>query len=146
VRVVIDPSVFVAAALSKTGASNVILQAWLYEARFEVIACPELFEELLETLHKPKLLGRFQAGEPARSVGGYAHLAEMRANPAQPERISRDLEDDYLVWLALESGADALISLDQDLLVLNPLEVEAGRIPVVTPGDFLKALREAGVK
>ena len=156
-----DTSVFVAGMLNPRGGSGELLRLWRSEALFEVIASKELFEELLATLRKPKLGGRFEAGEPERAVSGLAHMAEMLEDDANPAAVTRDVNDDYLVSLAVRARADALVTLDDDLLVLRRLEwtddstgdgTDDGAnktvrvIPVVQPGTLLGWLREAGLR
>jgi uncharacterized protein len=147
VRVVFDTSVFVAGILSPRGGSGELLRLWREDALFEVISSKNLFTELHETLSKPRLKGRFQQGEPERAVSGLAHMAEFWLDAAHPEAFTRDVDDDYLVSLAISSQADALVTLDDDLLVLQRLEVTKGvLIPVIRPGQLLAWLREAGLR
>jgi putative PIN family toxin of toxin-antitoxin system len=114
---------------------------------FEVIASKNLFEELHDTLLKPRLQGRFQPGEPERAISGLAHATEFWPDLEHPESVTRDVDDDYLVSLAISSNADALVTLDEDLVVLRRLETQAGAgIPVIRPGELLAWLREAGLR
>ena len=59
----------------------------------------------------------------------------MRPDPAAEARIFRDPKDDYLLALARESSADAIVSGDADLLVLEDTEP-----PVVNPTTFVEGL------
>lgn len=146
-RVVFDTSVYVAGLLNPKGGSGESLRLWREDAMFEVIASRNLFEELHETLLKPRLQGRFQPGEPERAISGLAHAAEFWPDLEHTERVTRDVDDDYLVSLALSSNADALGVLDEDLLVLRRLELPGGAgIPVIRPGELLAWLREAGLR
>jgi predicted nucleic acid-binding protein len=45
----------------------------------------------------------------------------------------RDASDNFILTLALACRADAIVSSDQDLLVLNPWN----GIPILTPAQFL---------
>lgn len=49
-----------------------------------------------------------------------------------PVADCRDPKDDKFLALALEAGADCIVSSDEDLLVLNPYH----GIPVIRPLDF----------
>jgi hypothetical protein len=144
---VLDTSVYVAGILNPKGGSGEALRLWREDAMFEVIASRHLFEELIETLQKPRLKGRFAEGEPERAVSGLSHGAAFWPDAAAPESVARDADDDYLVSLTLESGADALVTLDDDLLVLRRLERPDGStVPVIRPGELLAWLREAGLR
>ena len=48
----------------------------------------------------------------------------------------RDPKDDKFLELALASGANCIISGDQDLVILNPFE----NIRILSAADFLKVL------
>lgn len=51
-------------------------------------------------------------------------------------RVCRDPKDDKFLELAVNGGADCVVSGDDDLLVLNPFR----GINVLTPSDFLDAI------
>lgn len=143
-RVVLDTSVFVAGILNPNGGSGELLRLWREDALFEVIASNQVFEELYETLRKPRLQGRFSVGEPEKAVSSLRNMAEFWADDKQPPNVTRDVNHDYLVSLSISSGADALVSLDQDLLVLQRLNsIDGKTIPVLKPGDLLSWLRDA---
>lgn len=46
----------------------------------------------------------------------------------------RDTRDDKFLSVAINGGADAIISGDKDLLSLNPFL----EIPILTPAEFLR--------
>jgi uncharacterized protein len=59
-----------------------------------------------------------------------ASAGSMLADPIQIEPLLRDPDDDYLVALAREAGAEAIVSGDKDLLDhpgLEPPAVDARR-------------------
>ena len=143
----LDTSVFVAGLLSPRGGSGECLRLWYEDALFDVIASPALFEELLASLEKPKLRARFETDQPRRAVATFSQAAQMHPDQASPAAITRDANDDFLVSLALLSQADALVSLDDDLLVLRVLHHPNGSvIPVIRPGELLALLRDAGTR
>ena len=145
-RVVLDTSVYVAGLLNPRGGSGECLRLWYEDALFEVIASQKLLEELLKTLQKPKLQGRFAISQPQRSVAAFAQAAQMLEDGPFPEALTRDSNDDFLVSLAITGMADALVSLDDDLLILKVIQAPDGRsIPVIRPGELLTWLRDARV-
>jgi predicted nucleic acid-binding protein len=107
-RLVIDATTLVSGSANPHGESPPsLLYADLAGASFELIACPRLLAEI---------------------VGGIADAARMRADPTRVERLLRDPGDDYLVALARESGAEAIVSGDKDLLDhpgLEPAAIDA---------------------
>jgi putative PIN family toxin of toxin-antitoxin system len=145
-KVVLDTSVYVAGILNPNGGSGEILRLWREEAMFDVIASPNLFDELLDTLHKPKLQGRFEPNDPEQAISSFRQTAELWPDVPKPPSATRDVNDDFLVSLTLRSHAEALVTLDNDLLVLGRLEADGVLIPVVRPGDLLGWLRDSGLK
>ncbi len=146
-KVVLDTSVYVAGILNPSGGSGETLRLWRDEAMFEVIASLQLFDELLQTLRKPKLQGRFQPSDPEQAILSFQQTAQIWPDPPDPPQATRDLNDDYLVCLTVSSDADALVTLDNDLLVLGQLQrMDGSRVLVVRPGDLLAWLRDSGLK
>jgi uncharacterized protein len=145
-KVVLDTSVYIAGFLNPKGGSEETLRLWREEALFEVIASEQLFEELLETLQKPRLQGQFQQNDPKHALESFKQTAELLSDPPSPPQATRDIKDDYLVSLTISSDANVLVTLDNDLLVLKRLKRHDGKlIPIVRPGDLLNWLREAGL-
>ena len=142
----LDTSVYVAGLLNPRGGSGECLRLWYEDALFDVIASRNLFEELLRTLHKPKLQGRFAPLQPQRSVSAFAQVAQILEDVPSPQTLTRDSNDDFLVSLAITGAADALVSLDDDLLTLRVIQApKDGLIPVIRPGELLTWLRDASV-
>lgn len=99
-------------------------------------------EELLQEIHrnittKPYLRSRIDAEEAGAFVAALHALAEIL--PALQEEIpsvTHDPNDDYLLAHALLAGADYLVSGDNDLLSLGPIE----RLTILSPADFAQVL------
>jgi putative PIN family toxin of toxin-antitoxin system len=146
-RVVLDTSVYVAGILNPNGGSGELLRLWREEAMFEVIASENLFNELLETLRKPKLQGRFEPNDPESAIQSFRQTAERWSDMPNPPSATRDVNDDFLVSLTIRSAAEVLVTLDNDLLVLARLErADGSLVPVVRPGDLLGWLRDSGLR
>jgi len=60
-------------------------------------------------------------------------LSATMINVAENISASRDPDDNKFIELATEARADAIVSGDQDLLVLHPYR----GIPILRPADFL---------
>ncbi len=85
-------------------------------ARFELIVCPELLGEVADTLRKPYFLERIGESGVDDIVAGIAESGTVLEDPVEVDATLRDPDDDYLVALAREAGAEAIVSGDADLL------------------------------
>jgi putative PIN family toxin of toxin-antitoxin system len=131
---VIDTSVFVSAFIGRDDAAPARLLRAARERRFTIVASPQLIQELTQVLDRPKFTAWSANDRASIFVGGIVALSEVHDDPPAPPALTRDSEDDYLVALAYSSDADAIVSVDRDLL-------EAGlTIRCLTPTDFLVAL------
>lgn len=100
-----------------------------------MIVCPRLLDELDEVLHRPKF-ARFITSEQADVfLVLLRDQAEMDSDQVAVTELSRDPDDDYLIALARNIEADALVSGDKDLLELSDPPIR-----VLTPADALTQL------
>lgn len=79
-----------------------------------------LLEELERSLAKPRLAARLNAIglTPAQHASNYASLAEVVVPSPLPIPISRDIDDDRVLACAIAAQAAAVVTGDNDLLVL----------------------------
>ncbi len=128
-RLVVDATTLVSGSANPHGESPPsLLYADLAGASFELIACPQLLAEIERGLRKPYFRERVTDEELAEIVAGIADAATMREDPMRAEPLLRDPDDDYLVALARESGAEAIVTGDKDLLdhpALEPPAIDA---------------------
>lgn len=131
-RIVVDPGVFVSAALSPMGNPAKVVEA-IRSGLVILVVSPHLLAELDEVLARPKLRARLDPDAllSLRLVLGAAPAVD---DPA-PIAVSRDPKDDYLIALARQAGADCIVSGDADLTVLADLVP-----PVRSPAAFLVEL------
>lgn len=137
-RVVFDTSTLVSAALRP---DSIPYQALDHALRFtDVCASPETLDELHAVLLRDKLRRYLpeQAGQQfARLIADNVRLVVAHdvqwvfTNPR-----SRDPKDDKFLALALACEADAMVSSDADLLVLDPW----ADVRVLRPAEFLKSI------
>ena len=133
-RAVVDPNVLISAVITPSGVTGQVARAAL-SRRFELVTCPRLIEELETVLRRPRFrqyLSIDEADDYVTSIEGVAHDAD---DPADPEALSRDPDDDYLIALTREAPADRLVTGDQDLL-----ELEKPPVPIVSPRALLDDL------
>ncbi len=144
-RALIDTNLLIANLLSPTPATSstgVVFQCAL-EGRltllFPVGVTEELDRWLVEDAGLVKRIARTDADELLAILNSVAEPIPHLPEP-YPE-VGRDRKDDFLIAHAIVSNADYLVTWDKDLLDLQ--EVEGLRI--VTPPEFLRLLREAGL-
>lgn len=86
-------------------------------------------------LARPKFARWSSDGRAAAYVAALAARSEHQPDSAVAPPSVRDPDDDYLVALARAEGADALVSLDRDLL-----DAGLGDVVVEDPAEFLTRL------
>lgn len=133
-RVVIDPNVLVSAAIT-AGVADELFRRWHESRQYELIVCPMLLAELESVLPRERFRRWLSAEDAASFLRRLAAEAEHAPDPAAIEPVTPDPDDDYLVALALEAGADALVSGDPDLHA-----AEAEGLLVLTPREMLDRL------
>lgn len=134
-QVVVDANVYVSAAIS-IGPSHRIVQA-AFAARIDVVICPALLGEIEDVLGRPRLQKRISAEESAAFVDDLTMLLEFVPDPMLVPAVTRDVNDDYLVALAREHGAEWIVTGDKDLL-----EWEEQTPPAITPAAFESLLAD----
>jgi putative PIN family toxin of toxin-antitoxin system len=98
---------------------------------------PLLLAELREVLGRDKFRRYVSEAEADAYVELIRSEAVVRADPMpSPEALSADPDDEYLIDLARDAGADALVTGDAHLLDLR------ADIPAMTPAEFLEALAD----
>ena len=122
-RVVLDPNVLVSAAISPGRTTARIL---------DLIVSPALIAELSGVLARPRFRRYLDLNAVSAFTDELERLGEWHRDVADPPRLSSDPDDDYLLALAAEAEADALVSGDPDL---SALTVEGTRI--LTPRALL---------
>jgi len=133
-RAVLDTNVLVSALISPGGGSARLLLE-LRSGAFELILSPLLLAELREVLRRDKFRRYVSEAEADAYVALIRSEGVVRADPGPSlEPISPDPDDEYLIDLARDAGADALVTGDAHLLELRAI------IPVMTPAEFLEVL------
>ena len=126
---VVDTNLLVSALFVGSAVARGILERMLHEA--VLCFCSETFAELeaRSTLSKfdcyTRQEDRLKAVEALGKIGLFTVITD-------PVSICRDPKDDIFLALAGAIKADAIISGDQDLLVLGNFE----GIPIITPREW----------
>lgn len=135
-RVVADANVLISAALARSPqAPSVLTLDAAIDGRLGLITPPLLLQEIASVLARPRLQKYISADEALRFITDLAAQTTLLTDPPGPHpAVCRDPRDDYLVALAVASGAEAIVTGDLDLLASDPDEVA---IEVVTPRQLV---------
>lgn len=116
-RLVVDASILVSGVASRPGGGAPwLILAALLDFEFEAIVCPKLISEFKAALTNRYFRERFDADELAEIVANVEEAATAYDDPTEIETLLRDPDDDYLVALAHDAEADAIVTGDRDLL------------------------------
>lgn len=116
-RLVVDASTLVSGVASRPGGGAPwLILAALLDFDFEAIVCPRLIGEFRDALASKYFWERFDPEDLAEIVANVEEAAIKYEDPKEIVPLLRDPDDDYLVALAREAGADAIATGDRDLL------------------------------
>lgn len=116
-RLVVDASTLTSGVASRPGGGTPwLLLLALIELEFEAVVCPRLIQEFSDALGNRYFQERFDPLDLDGIVTSVTDVATMYDDPVRVEQLLRDADDDYLVALARDSGAEAIVSGDKDLL------------------------------
>jgi putative PIN family toxin of toxin-antitoxin system len=135
-RAVIDTNILIRALLKPSGSVAPVLGK-LGHGVFTALYSSELLQEIVEVLGRPRF--RTKYGIQSQDVEMLIALLVLRGEEVIPRRkidVCRDSKDNKVLEAAVEGGADAIVSGDEDLHVLHPFE----GIPILTPRAFLAKL------
>jgi uncharacterized protein len=134
-RCVFDTNVLVSALLFDQSTPAQAFFAALHTG--EIIVSADVIAELNGVLNREKF-NRYVTEEERerflRSLLGESELIKIE----QKIQACRDPNDDKFLELAVNGGADCIVSGDEDLLVLDPFR----GIPILAPDRFLDVLLE----
>lgn len=135
-RVVLDTNVLVSALVFGGAHWNRLRAAW-QSGLFVPLASREVTEELLRVLQYPKF--SLAAAERESLLAEYLPWVEVVEVPALPLDLAelRDPEDAKFLLLAQAGSAVALVTGDEDLLVLRE---RWKRVAIMTPAEFMEWL------
>ena len=131
-RLVVDTNVFVSAALKESSwPGHTIRLIGRYGGLLKSAATEQ---ELLDVLQRP----RFAPKIAPVFLEGVCRILAAAELVAITERLTlcRDPADNKFLELAVNGGADLIISGDGDLLVMGTVR----DIPIVTPAAFVRAV------
>lgn len=134
-RVVVDPSVLVSAAITPRRTPPDLVVRAAADGAYVLVISQMLVRELESVLGRSKLRRYLSPEDAVEFIERLCRIAHMAQDPEVRAAVVRDPQDDYLVALALASGAEVLVSSDRDLL-----EADITSPIVVAPKAFLTSL------
>jgi putative PIN family toxin of toxin-antitoxin system len=132
-RIVFDTNVLFAAFVAHGVCAGLYEECLL---RGRIVVSPFILEELQEKLLTKAKLSPVEVEEVIDALSADAEIVKTQPLTI---RVCRDADDDWILATTLAAKADALVTGDKDLLVLERHE----GIPILTPRDCLAFLRSA---
>jgi putative PIN family toxin of toxin-antitoxin system len=134
---VIDANTIISAALNPAGLPRRAIG--LARARGTIALSEAVYQEIAGVLTRPKF-ARVLTEDRRREILELLSAAALWAEPKEKVRDCRDSKDNCYLELALAAGATAIVSGDEDLLVLSPWR----GIQVMRSAEFLDMLGRDG--
>lgn len=133
-----DADCLIAGVLTPAGATTELLGLW-HEGAVELVVCPNLLEEVKRTLQSPRVAGKHGFEQP--EIDAFVQRLQEEGlpfeDPVDPARtVPQDPNDDYLIALAIESGAECLVTRDKHFAGLRVKGVR-----ITSPGRLVRELR-----
>lgn len=136
-RVVVDTSVLVRYLIRPSAAIRALIEELWLGAHFQLVTAPELLAELRGVLERDYIRALIRPEEGAALLETICLLADVLPHLALIPAYTRDPKDDKFVACAIVGECAYIVTVDQDLLVLESL---AG-IRMASPEEFVAALR-----
>jgi putative PIN family toxin of toxin-antitoxin system len=138
-RVVLDTNIIVAASRSRNGASFALLLA-LRNGQFKTLASVPLMLEYEAVLKRPEQLTA--SNRTATMTDNFLDALSLFIEPVHLHYLwrpqLRDPADEMVLETALNGRAEALVTLN----IADFAAASHFRLPVLTPGAFLRQLQE----
>ena len=135
-RVVLDTGVLISGLIRPSGAVGNVLHA-LRDGRFTAIYSTPMVLEIIDVLGRQQFRSKYHV--QAEDITALIDLLRLRGElvaPKQTVTACRDPKDNKFLEAALAGEADAIVTGDDDLIVLNPFE----GIEIVRPAEFIENL------
>lgn len=116
-RVVLDTNIFLSALLSGRGPPATIVDAWR-AGRFELVSSVDQINEFKRVTRYPKLRPYLPRGAVGLVVNGL-RTAEVLLKRVPGGATAPDPDDDYLIAMAIATGAHFLVSGDRNVLSIR---------------------------
>ncbi len=113
--VVVDTNVWVSSFINRNGYPATLRAAWL-AGRFSIAVSPPLLDELAEVMRRPRLRRFHKASdEQLETFLNQLVATALFVETTGQVRLCRDPKDDFVLETAILSGANYLVSRDDDI-------------------------------
>lgn len=137
IRAVLDPNVYVSAAVRPEGPPGQIISRFLRGGSFEIVLSQPIVEEVLRALNYPKVRRYIRRGLDAELwFEDIVVLSHLVTAPREFHGPCRNPDDDKYIATALEGRAAFVVAGDSDLLDVKEHE----GVRIVSPRSFLNLL------
>jgi putative PIN family toxin of toxin-antitoxin system len=124
-RLVIDASTLLSAIVARTDGPLAALLGAVNTGAIEMVVCEQLVGEVSRGLRSSYFRDRVSPEARLALEAMLASVALHFPDPVSPPSVLRDPGDDYLVALARDADASAIVSGDRDLLDHDGLQPQA---------------------
>jgi len=114
-KIIVDSNIWISFLIGKSLKG---LQNYIDARKVLIITCTEQIQELAGVFQKPKIKRYFTADQVAEFFE-LLDESSVYVDLKTKTNLCRDIKDNYLLSLAIDSNADFLITGDNDLLVLE---------------------------
>jgi uncharacterized protein len=141
VRVVLDTNVLLSALVFTSGRLAQLRHLWQTQA-FQPVTTRQTMQELIRVLSYPRFnLNSAKQESLLADYLPYATVIELLKTKTMVDLpICRDPKDQMFLELAQCSGANFLVSGDEDLLILDDPAMQSFSFRILTPAHFLDQL------
>jgi putative PIN family toxin of toxin-antitoxin system len=137
-RVVVDTNVFVSYLLSPRGSTVWLLSLWR-DGRFDIVISPALFTELVGVLQRSHISERVDVQRRFSLLRRLRQEAVWTPGVFDASGATPDPKDDMLISIALETGAQYVVTWDAALLsLLTPYDLR-----LLTPEEFIALISQS---
>lgn len=114
-KIIVDSNIWISFLIGKSLKG---LQNYIDAQKVLIVTCTEQIQELVEVFQKPKIK-RYFTTEQVTEFFELLDESSVYIDLKTKTNLCRDVKDNYLLSLAIDSNADFLITGDNDLLVLE---------------------------
>jgi len=136
-KIIIDTNVLVSALIQKNY-PHFILYNYVFENLVEVCISDELFKEYIDVINRPKFVKYPDFVKRAELILVYIDTNSSKFYPTQRFDLIQDKADNRLLELALESGADYIITGNTTDFSMNDFK----GTKIITPKEYWDNYRE----
>jgi len=139
IRVVLDTSVLVRYLIRPSAAIRELIEGLWLRDEIQVVTSPALIAEL-EAVLRRDTLHRFIRPEEGQAMLDTLRIKADMLPPLGPiPAFTRDPKDDKFVACALAGEVTYLVTVDNDILILESLDA----VRMITPHELVRTLQDA---